>query len=173
MHHLLFKFKVFKKNWLKAKELKSIYIKLLKILLERRDYKLGNCNGMHNFRTNNIYLFFLIIYFVLSVYNVGKAFYSISSFSYVTFLINTSELTKLFLANKVKIKDLTQQKIKEKEDIMKSPFAKKLKVGPNSNVIIFEGISIGILLVSIFCAGILNINFFGIPSPCIVAIASF
>lgn len=135
--------------------------------LEKGQYKVGLEDGTNNLLLNFVDFTFLLIYCVLSGYNVYKTFDLNTSPSYLLFILNIMELLRYYIANKVKIRDVKKAYLKEHGGCLGN-----LNIEATKFRTIIECVSLSVSTVFIVVGRVWGNDILGIKSVSVVALIS-
>ena len=149
-------------------KLQKEYISIFRFGLKRAKYNVGLEDGTNNLLLNFVDFVFLIVYCVLSGYNVYKTFDLSKPPSYLVFTLNMLNLSRYYIANKIKIRDVKNVYLKKNV----GQHIENLNVESTKVRTIIECMSLSVSMFFTIIGRLWGIDLFGIRSVSRVAIVS-
>lgn len=148
-------------------KLQKKYISIFRFGLKKAKYNVGLEDGTNNLLLNFVDLVFLLVYCALSGYNVYKTFNLTKPPSYLMFTLNMLNLSRYYISNKIKIRDVKNAYLKENTGCIENLNVESAKVRT-----IIECMALCVSAFFTIIGRLFGIDPFGVRSVSIVAIIS-
>lgn len=148
-------------------KLQKKYISIFRFGLKKAKYNVDLEDGTNNLLLNFVDFVFLLLYCALSGYNVYKTFDLTKPPSYLMFTLNMLNLSRYYIANKIKIRDVKNAYLKKNEGSIEN-----LNVESAKARTIIECMALSVSAFFTIVGRLLGKDLFGVRSVSIVAIVS-